>query len=556
MNFTNIVESLPLLTPTQKNILLWELLLQTSGNVENVISHSEIERILNQKSRHQFLRSDLVETSQKKLNELVVSTGVLRPEIKSSHDLEEFDETQINSISNYGKNYKMWLGKKLAIPESEILSKSVEDIDNQFNLYLQYAIQHIHRYFNNFPVETRESIKSEYFDTIHKSSGRMSAFTLMKFWVALHSREENLIKEQNNQKREWINYENIFNEIKIAKFEIQRVFAITLLYIEREKTQSHQHTEEDVDFIVKKLSEITSNPTINDGKNISSNPIYHLTNTSQKYWKKDTDNNYVFFDTKEEGTSLMKVEHITLRGKTKNYSKHSHEVKCFHISPRVTKDGYSAVDKIIRKNLASFTEILDERGFMIVVEDEKDIPKLISILETELGSDESSWTEKGIVQMKTNGNENTNATYNCFKGNLKVPYKGKLIKEFFKKVEKMLKNNKNIIAKIKKFSLESSPDIQTIEDLLKIEIKDSEVLKELFLDLKQKFKNKEYLITIEIQIFNKNNYMKAEIDKSSPAHHDHYKARQILQSAPYYLPLDVYATRVRKIIENKEILTS
>lgn len=177
-------------------------MLQTSGNVENVISHSEVERILNQKSRHQFLRSDLVETSQKKLNELVVSTGVLRPEIKSSHDLEEFDETQSNSISNYGKNYKMWLGKKLAIPESEILSKSVEDIDNQFNLYLQYAIQHIHRYFNNFPVETRESIKSEYFDTIHKSSGRMSAFTLMKLWVALHSREENLIKEQNKQKRE------------------------------------------------------------------------------------------------------------------------------------------------------------------------------------------------------------------------------------------------------------------------------------------------------------------------------------------------------------------
>jgi hypothetical protein len=35
-------------------------------------------------------------------------------------------------------------------------------------------------------------------------------------------------------------------------------------------------------------------------------------------------------------------------------------------------------------------------------------------------------------------------------------------------------------------------------------------------------------VEIEIQIFDMQNYFKAEIDKESPAHHDHYKKRQVL----------------------------
>jgi hypothetical protein len=41
----------------------------------------------------------------------------------------------------------------------------------------------------------------------------------------------------------------------------------------------------------------------------------------------------------------------------------------------------------------------------------------------------------------------------------------------------------------------------------------------LFKDLKEKFYDKKYFIEVEIQVFDKENYMKAEVDKTSPAYH-------------------------------------
>lgn len=49
-----------------------------------------------------------------------------------------------------------------------------------------------------------------------------------------------------------------------------------------------------------------------------------------------------------------------------------------------------------------------------------------------------------------------------------------------------------------------------------------------------------YKIPLEVQIFDLDGYIKAELDEKSPAHHSRYKHFQQITSLPLYCPKEVY----------------
>jgi len=103
-----------------------------------------------------------------------------------------------------------------------------------------------------------------------------------------------------------------------------------------------------------------------------------------------------------------------------------------------------------------------------------------------------------------------------------------------------------------KCTQEKTPTIAQIEALLAKDLGESDFVKNLFNDLKSKFKNKEYNIEVEIQIFDIHNYMKAEVDENSPAHHNYYKDRQVVDTIPKYFPPSVYGEEnIRGLISKK-----
>jgi len=76
--------------------------------------------------------------------------------------------------------------------------------------------------------------------------------------------------------------------------------ALALLYIDREKNQNYQHTREDIDFLVRKLSEITSNSKVEDHILDQENPLYHITNSQKYFWKINEDGSYILSEEKIE----------------------------------------------------------------------------------------------------------------------------------------------------------------------------------------------------------------------------------------------------------------
>ncbi len=56
----------------------------------------------------------------------------------------------------------------------------------------------------------------------------------------------------------------------------------------------------------------------------------------------------------------------------------------------------------------------------------------------------------------------------------------------------------------------------------------------------QRSENLRYKIPLEVQIFDLEGYIKAELDESSPAHHSKYKHFQQITSLPLYCPKEIY----------------
>ncbi len=549
----DLLNLLSIASPEQKKSILTLLQEQVKG---------ETDEILTKKSKYKLLQpitKNNVISDPSYLREFLktfISIGINDDTIASSNVLENIRNIENQaSMYNFSKNYKEWLGKKLFLSEDEIEQKSVEDVDNQALKYVNYAIKHIDKHLSNFSPEEQKLLKSEYFTQIHNGETPKTVFNLLKLWNTLRVRKNKLLKEEALPTNRWINYKNIYKQIDIASFEIQRIFALTLLYIDREKNQNYQHTTEDIDFIIKKLTTIVASPVLNDGIIDMENPLYHLVHSKTMYWTKEN-NTYILWETPTDSEeNAIQMDSIRLKWKTRNFKKHNLEVEVLHIASRMKKWPFSAVDKVVRKDFDSFNQIMDHKGFIFVVENFNEGKKLLKIIENELGTLQSSWIEEPVF-MSNSGNENTNSHYNSMKWIIKIPYKWKLIRDFFEHLESHFRNNSELLKRInliKSTCLQNrNPTIETIERLLDIELREWTKVKELFRDLKSKFNSKEYNIEIEIQVFDVQNYMKAEVDKNSPAHHEHYKNRQIIYTIPKYYPPEIYGEKtIRNLIDQK-----
>ena len=539
------------LLKTQQS-LIWS---EKIGEVNSQINE-QIQHILQNTSWYKLLRPNWSDNyfDSLELREFFkkyIQIGITEKELKSSDDLQEpseFDDF-IPENQRYWKNYKSWLGKKLFLSKDEIEKKTIHDIDNIAKKYLNYAIQHIGKYLDNFSPEEQKLLKSEYYSQIHNGDSDKTVFNMLRFWNDLRLRRNQLMKEQQTNPRKWINYDNVLRQIKIWLFEIQRILSLALLYIDREKNQNYQHTREDIDFLVKKLSDIVINEKVEDHILDQENPLYHITNSQKYFWKKDEDGSYILSEEKIENTEPITLEGITIKWKKTS------EIKVYHTGARMKKWPFSSVDKFVRKNYTSFDQIMDQKWFIFVV-DTNDMWKLKKILQDELSTGETWWIDSPVF-MKNSGNENTSSHYNSLKWTLKVPYKWKLLKDFFELLEQHFKTHTELIRRIKlvkdKCTQEKTPTIAQIEMLLAKNFWESEFVKTLFKDLKSKFKNKEYNIEVEIQIFDIHNYMKAEVDESSPAHHNYYKDRQVVDTIPKYLPPSVYGEEITSWLVSKRL---
>lgn len=551
------------------SVLNWDLSKEVlsileSWKVEQKSKDEKIDEYYNKSKKaihnYPFLRP-LIDEQTWKIRDLYKtfwSIWVNKKTNSSSLDLEDNEYGYERHFDNHLTNYKIWLWKKLFLSKDFIDEKSVEDIDNIALHFLDRAITHVNIFYSNFSPETRNLLKSQYFEQIHNWEGKKTIFGLIKFLKQLKNREYILKREYNKNKRDWINYENVFRELKIAFWEIQRILALTLLYIDREKNQNYQHTPEDIDYIVKKLEKVTTNTILNDWTINPESPLYHITNSWNYYWNKNENWEYEINETPSENSKLVKFEWFNFIWRIRPYEKDKTQVNAYHILSRMKKLPYSSVDKVIRKNLTTFNQIMDNKWFMIVVKNFEEWKKLIKILENEIWTWETSYIEE-VVYMNKDWNKNTNSDYNCLKATMKVPYKWKLIKKFFEKLEEHFKSNAWLMIKIrelKKACEAKNPwniDYKLVEELIWNEIQNSKELREIYNNLKNKFRKKEYNIEIEIQIFDIQNYFKAEVDEESPAYHWHYKKRQVLDALMYNCPASIYPEDSIKAAANELI---
>jgi len=548
------------------SILKWE-------NKEKVNQIIDRENQTNEKSLNDFLQKantlrhnynllrPLNEENSLKIYDIyktIVSIGATQKNVNSSNDLDDNEFWYERHIDNFLTNYKLWLWKKLFLSKEFIDEKSVDDIDNIASHYLNRAISHVNIYLNNFSIETSDILKSQYFDQIHNGEGKKTIFGLLKVLKQLKNREWLLKKEHKHSRREWINYTNVFQELKIAYWEIQRILALTFLYIDREKNQNYQHTSEDIDFVVKKFEDITSNTILNDGAINPESPLYHITNSQKYNWYKDENWEYKIkiwdeIDPLLPANQIIKLEWFDFYWRLRPYDKNKTKIKALHISSRMKKWPYSSVDKVIRKNLNTFNQIMDNKWFIIVVENFEDWKNLLKLLENEIWTWETSWLEEAVF-MNKDWNKNTNAHYNCLKSTIKIPYKWKLIKEFFEMLEKHFKSNVSLLQKVKDLKNlcdYKNLDYKKVEELIWEEIQKSKKLREVYNNLKNKFRRKEYNIEVEIQIFDLQNYFKAEVDEESEAYHWHYKKRQVLDWLWYFFPIKIYWEKKLTIAANE-----
>lgn len=486
---------------------------------ENIdIEDEKINKIINKKTSYNLLKPDYLE---KKLTlfefiKTATSIWVWNEYIKKSSDIENFSEDE-NSKKNFETNYKNFLWEKLLFSTEEIKNNSIESFDSKFSKYLTFAKEHIYKIYKNINWDSYK-FKSESYDDIYSSE---TIFDLFKKYFVLEQRIKE-IKNKNDYNSDSNKYENELNQIKMWKFEIQRIFALASLYINKDATLSAQHEKEEWDYLISQVVNLWTEDVKNDFLTSwleSNNKLHNYTIKKEHFWKKDEKRNYVFSETENEWSEKIVFDSFQLEWKERDYQKNKTEVDVLHMQWRVAKHWFSTIEKFLRKEHTSLKEILDQKWLMFVVEDYKEWKKLLKILENELWTLRTSWAEEPVF-MSENWNEDSNSDYNSLKWILKIPYKSKKINNFFNLIEKI-----SWVRKMNNFF-------------------------PLFKELKEKFYDKKYFIEVEIQVFDKENYIKAEIDKISPAYHWDYKEKQEIKNLPIYFPKEIYwEENLKKIIK-------
>lgn len=527
-------------------------------NLNNdVILNEIVEDLLIQKNSNEMMKSDylLIWNNLNEYLKTAVSIWINDNSNTTSADLKnKYNDTISNpSIYNYEENYKYWLSEKLLCLEK----LSISELEEKTSIYINHAIDHILQIFNSITSYEKQYLKSSIFNEIHSKSKNISFFDLFK----LYYQQEKLWKkaeidykssQKSDIKKEL--YLRYIEDIKKSQYEIQRIFALTNIYINRERTLTFQNAEEEKDFLISKIAEIWSKERKelylkeNNNKNDS---LYNYTIKKDLWWQWDNKwKKYLFSNSKQKWYTREEFHSFEIEWKYNNYNKKKKKINLLHIKNRIIKAEYSSTEKFLRKWLSSFNEILDHKWFIFVVEDlHKDSQRLINIIKNELSTWETSWLEKP-ENMKEAWNENTNEDYESIKWTIKISYKWKLIKYFFDLLWEILTNNKlsnlkQIFETIKIANI-GSDDLNEYKDL--VEKINNPILNDLYLDLKRKFRKKEYFIEVEIQIFDTINYIKAEVDKNSPAFHWKYKKLKTISTLWIYFPYSIYWENIKQVL--------
>ena len=193
---------------------------------------------------------------------------------------------------------------------------------------------------------------------------------------------------------------------------------------------------------------------------------------------------------------------------------------------------------------------------------------LEKILANELWSKETSWIEK--MELVWWHNKNSSSSYSVKKWILKMSYKAKDRKkrmqdmqnemnklqwnkdqllELMTKKEVELRQKKSLLDKCLEWTWDELIDdidelielINKIHRSIKENLERINLLQEHMDYLWKRLKNMSYNIEVEIQIFDVENYLKAEKDVDSPAFHWSYKRYQrVFDIFPKLFPAEVY----------------
>lgn len=417
--------------------------------------------------------------------------------------------------------YKRWLWRMLNLSDEEITKYSQERIDLKANQLLALSINHVTRYFASWKMKEwwilSKKFRSDAFSDIHTLWDKQKTFYDL---VKLYIKYARKIKELKEAKIK--NYPAI-KKLVMAQFEIQRIFALTVLYNDREKNHVHQNLERDKAFLARIIWEITE---IDEQKgnlskvkwlNAVENDIYITTNID---WT------YSISDEKLAGSEWpTTLNSTTLIWQIDFYDDRKTKVNIRHLEVRNIKDAQSAVDKVIMKWLSSFSQILDQKWIIIVIDDYKDANDVEMILSNMLWTWETSWAEP--LEFDWQVNSQSGWDFVLKKWIIKVVYGTEAIKNRIKELENLLEKLENQI-----------PENCSEDSNIKKAIHEINNLIDHFKQLAEKWALN---LEIEVQIFDMQNYIKAEIDEKSPAFHWDYKDRQrTLEVFPKLFPIEIY----------------
>lgn len=489
--------------------------------------------------------------------ETVNNRSLLRSIIAIWANKQDFNWVEIpgpkkeRSYKNYEYNYKSWLWEKLLMTWEDIKRASIEWMDSRMKNLLTYAINHVNRYFSfEWMIiwgKLEKSFKSTYFDEIHTLwDEQKTAHELIRKYIYFYRLKRKL---QRNPEKNALAIDNL----TMAQFEIQRLFALASMYNDSSKTHEFENYLQDRDFITNKLWEILERSSNEDssGDQELQREEWKYPNTSKTTYfiSKTQEWNYNVCKDKTEDDCDFTVDFNswTLAWKENHYQVNSSRVPLIHLAARSKKSAEASVDKILIKWLSSFTEILDQKWIIIVIDSFDNAGKIERILTNELWARETSWIEP--MEFPWNINHQTSSSYVVKKWILKVSYKAKDIK---REIQDLKEHIEFLETQIK----EGWVADEQKEILTKL-IKD---ITQLIAYLRMRARRWAYNIEMEVQIFDLNNYIKAEVDSGSPSYHWTYKYFQrTLDVFPKLFPYEIYwkdalkeflAPIVRKRLQN------
>ncbi|MDP2103419.1 MAG: hypothetical protein Q8K26_00675, partial [Candidatus Gracilibacteria bacterium] len=301
-----------------------------------------------------------------------------------------------------------------------------------------------------------------------------------------------------------------------ALYEIVRIFAFASMYIDVGHAPGRGTFIGDKLFLVSKMVDLMQTGGIIDPDglintiNKRDNPFKEYTKTETVYWKKTRGGKYVYKSVPSRHTYTAKFESMCLVGSPDLWHERSETINVLHIDFRDKKTDESSADKILRQELDSPKELLDERGFRFVVETEGEAHKLVLFLAHNLSSGpETGWAQKPKWQK----NSFSGSNFRCLKGTLKIFHKRQHMKGFIERAKQS-----------------TDPEIR-------------DRLEYLFEP------NQGRILETEIQIFvGKDSYIAAHRDRNSPAYHGTYRKGQVLEELALLFPPAIFPETHQRII--------